>query len=173
MAPPNPPLPAACIFPFHPVSGSHTSIRISESDVGVNCAVTRQNAGSVLKASPADAFVAVGAVEAPASTTPAEATLPLVSRTRPIASQPIGRGAPTRADAEDSMHARSETTAISRLNVMLLRSWSTLPTRRPHQTNVATENAPILRQPKKMGRSLGPFLIMLLVGTGRFELPIS
>src|SRR6516164_5258429 len=46
MMPWNPPPPVPRNRPFHVVSGSHTSILIDESDVGVSVAVTRQNAGS-------------------------------------------------------------------------------------------------------------------------------
>src|ERR1700738_2870909 len=46
MIPWNPPPPVPRNRPFHVVSGSHTSILIEESDVGVSVAVTRQNAGS-------------------------------------------------------------------------------------------------------------------------------
>src|SRR4029077_17659092 len=35
-------------FPFHPETGSHTSILMSESAVGFASATTRQNAGKVL-----------------------------------------------------------------------------------------------------------------------------
>src|SRR5205809_1455075 len=46
MTPWNPPPPVPRNRPFHLVSGSHTSILIEESEVGVSVAVTRQNAGS-------------------------------------------------------------------------------------------------------------------------------
>jgi hypothetical protein len=46
MMPWKPPPPVPRNRPFHVVSGSHTSILIAESDVGVSVAVTRQNAGS-------------------------------------------------------------------------------------------------------------------------------
>ena len=45
IAPSQPPLPTAWNLPFQPSAGSQTSIRISESGVGVSVAVTRQNAG--------------------------------------------------------------------------------------------------------------------------------
>jgi len=45
MLPVHPPLPTAWSFPFHPETGNHTSILISELFVGVTVAVTRQNAG--------------------------------------------------------------------------------------------------------------------------------
>ena len=45
--PAHPPFPTAWYFPFHPDAGSHTSTLMSESDVGVIVAATRQNAGSV------------------------------------------------------------------------------------------------------------------------------
>src|SRR6185295_9859265 len=45
MVPAQAPLPTDCRFPFHPASGSQTSILISESLDGVSVAATRQNAG--------------------------------------------------------------------------------------------------------------------------------
>src|ERR1700691_3368786 len=45
MEPPQPPLPTATNLPFHPVTGSHTSIPISESLVGLSVPATRQNGG--------------------------------------------------------------------------------------------------------------------------------
>jgi len=45
MEPPQPPLPTARNLPFHPVTGSHTSIPISESLVGLSVAATRQKGG--------------------------------------------------------------------------------------------------------------------------------
>src|SRR5882672_12141314 len=48
MVPAHPPLPTAWNLPFHVVlSGSQTSILMSESLVGVSVAVTRQNDGSM------------------------------------------------------------------------------------------------------------------------------
>src|SRR5690349_5526020 len=58
MLPVQPPLPTAWKRPFQPVlptapsargSGSHTSILMSESLVGVSVAATRQNAGAAAK----------------------------------------------------------------------------------------------------------------------------
>src|SRR5262249_40511399 len=51
MVPAHAPLPTDSNLPFHPDSGSHTSIFISESFVGVNVAATRQNDGRPLKTS--------------------------------------------------------------------------------------------------------------------------
>src|SRR5262245_22017856 len=51
MVPAHAPLPTDSNLPFHPDSGSHTSIFISESCVGLNVAATRQNDGRPLKAS--------------------------------------------------------------------------------------------------------------------------
>src|SRR5262252_6089369 len=45
MMPWNPPPPVPRNRPFHVFSGSHTSILIEESEVGVSVAVTRQNVG--------------------------------------------------------------------------------------------------------------------------------
>src|SRR5262245_10696591 len=45
MMPWNPPPPVPRKRPFHVFSGSHTSILIEESEVGVSVAATRQNAG--------------------------------------------------------------------------------------------------------------------------------
>src|SRR5262245_41340974 len=52
-------------FPFHPEAGSHTSILMSESGLGLSMATTRQKAGSARNAS---ARAAVGGANAPAST---------------------------------------------------------------------------------------------------------
>src|SRR5690349_16500491 len=49
MVPAHAPLPTDCKFPFHPFSGSQTSILISESAAGVIVAATRQNAGRLRK----------------------------------------------------------------------------------------------------------------------------
>src|SRR5579859_3575237 len=49
MLPAQAPLPTDCRFPFHPDSGSQTSILISESLLGVSVAATRQNAGTLRK----------------------------------------------------------------------------------------------------------------------------
>src|SRR6266850_2315479 len=46
MTPAQPPLPTAWNFPFQAAAGSHTSIRMSESDDGLSVAATRQKAGS-------------------------------------------------------------------------------------------------------------------------------
>ena len=45
IAPLQPPFPTACNFPFHPDSGSHTSMLIPESVDGVSVAATRQEPG--------------------------------------------------------------------------------------------------------------------------------
>src|SRR5579859_1335767 len=67
MDPANPPLPSPRYLPFHPASGSHTSILISESLAGLSVAATRQNAGRFLVAT-AGMPNAGGATNAPAST---------------------------------------------------------------------------------------------------------
>ena len=50
MVPAQPPLPTAWNLPFHPDEGSHTSILMSESLLGVSVAATRQKAGSAANA---------------------------------------------------------------------------------------------------------------------------
>src|SRR5690348_11261639 len=65
MDPANPPLPSPRYFPFHPESGSQTSILISESLAGLRVAATRQNAGRPLTAA---AGTPGGGPNAPAST---------------------------------------------------------------------------------------------------------
>src|ERR1700720_4762657 len=45
MMPWNPPPPVPRNLPFHPLSGSQTSILMLESEVGVSVAMTRQKAG--------------------------------------------------------------------------------------------------------------------------------
>src|SRR6516165_7138292 len=45
MLPAQPPLPTAWYLPLQPDAGSHISVLISESELGVSVAVTRQNAG--------------------------------------------------------------------------------------------------------------------------------
>src|ERR1044071_55034 len=67
MDPANPPLPSPRYLPFHPESGSHTSILISESLAGFRVAATRQNAGRFLVAA-AGMPKADGGTNAPAST---------------------------------------------------------------------------------------------------------
>ena len=65
--PAHPPFPTAWYFPFHPDAGSHTSTLMSESDVGLIVAATRQKAGSVLYACPPPPPPA-GGENAPAAT---------------------------------------------------------------------------------------------------------
>src|ERR1700760_3775300 len=66
MPPANPPLPSPRYLPFHPVSGSHTSILISESLAGLIVAATRQNAGRFF--TEAGGALAPGGTNAPAAT---------------------------------------------------------------------------------------------------------
>src|SRR6185312_9691799 len=66
MPPAKPPLPSPRYLPFHPVSGSHTSILISESLVGLIVAATRQNAGRFF--TEAGGTIAPGGMNAPAAT---------------------------------------------------------------------------------------------------------
>src|SRR6476646_8516079 len=65
MDPAKPPLPSPRYLPFHPESGSQTSILISESLAGLMLAATRQNAGRFLTAA---AGTPGGGTNAPAST---------------------------------------------------------------------------------------------------------
>jgi hypothetical protein len=46
MEPASPPSPTAWSFPFHPAAGSHTSMLMSESLVGLDVNAIRQNGGS-------------------------------------------------------------------------------------------------------------------------------
>src|SRR4051812_9811281 len=66
MPPANPPLPSPRYLPFHPVSGSQTSILISESLAGLMVAATRQNAGIFF--TDAGGSLAPGGMNAPAAT---------------------------------------------------------------------------------------------------------
>ena len=70
MVPAQAPFPTDCRFPFHPDSGSQTSILISESLTGVIVAATRQNAGRFRKAAPCLPFPPArpGGMKAPAAT---------------------------------------------------------------------------------------------------------
>src|SRR4051812_48445165 len=66
MTPAAPPLPVPRNLPFHaPVGGSHTSILMCDSGVGVSVAATRQNAGVFIGAAVA---AAPGTRNVPAST---------------------------------------------------------------------------------------------------------
>src|SRR5689334_4930892 len=67
MDPAKPPLPCPRYLPFQPVSGSHTSILMSESLAGLMVAVTRQNAGRFL-ADAAGTPEPDGGTNAPAAT---------------------------------------------------------------------------------------------------------
>src|SRR5688572_27043422 len=77
MLPFHPPLPTAWNLPFQPAAGSHTSILMSDSFVGVSVAATRQNAGRSAKALAPPR--PPGWVNAPAATGCAIVTVPLVS----------------------------------------------------------------------------------------------
>ena len=48
ISPANPPFPWARNLPFQAVTGSHTSIAMDESALGVASTTTRQNEGTVL-----------------------------------------------------------------------------------------------------------------------------
>src|SRR5213592_2978263 len=67
MLPAQPPLPTAWNFPFHPRTGSQTSILMSESGEGVSVAATRQKPGRALSCSTA-AGPGPGRVKPPAGT---------------------------------------------------------------------------------------------------------
>src|SRR5687768_1307512 len=75
--PANAPLPTTCSFPFHPVTGSHTSILIVDCGVGFNVAATRQNDGRLANNAVAGARPgrAGGAGKAPALTVSVIVTL--------------------------------------------------------------------------------------------------
>src|SRR6185295_3356452 len=103
MTPAHPPLPTAWNFPFQPDAGSHTSILMSESLVGVNVAATRQNAGSAAigpppARPPPAAPRPAGGVKAPAGTACAIVIVasPRASETRPSHAV-VSVGAPARA----------------------------------------------------------------------------
>src|SRR6476646_1383160 len=66
MDPANPPVPCPRYLPFQPVSGSHTSILISESLAGLIVAATRQNAGRFF--TEAGGSLAPGGINAPVAT---------------------------------------------------------------------------------------------------------
>src|SRR2546423_1021856 len=73
MGPGHAPFPTPRNLPFHPASGSQTSIRMLESGVGFNSAATRQNAGSVdAFAEPGNGTLTSAALKAPAATVSAE-----------------------------------------------------------------------------------------------------
>src|SRR5215472_2228548 len=70
MFPAKPPFPSPRYFPFQPLSGSQTSILISESWAGLMVACTRQNAGRFL--TEAGGALAPGGINCPAATSCAE-----------------------------------------------------------------------------------------------------
>src|SRR5262245_28616333 len=80
IVPAHPPLPTASNFPFQPDCGNHSSILMSESELGVSVAVTGQNAGRVANApAPLPLPAPAGGTNAPAATTAAEVTFAFVS----------------------------------------------------------------------------------------------
>src|SRR5262245_14222654 len=111
MAPLSPPLPDACTLRFQPESGNHTSIRISESGVGVNRAATRQKAGSVLNTFAAAAFGGGCGTNPPAAIDSAEVTVPLASVIFASDSQAIGAATAARGKVSDPPNARTTATA--------------------------------------------------------------
>src|SRR5688500_2916154 len=68
MEPAHPPLPTARSLLFHPATGIHTSILISDCAVGREVAATRQNAGRVVYTLPPRPPRPPGAVNPPAAT---------------------------------------------------------------------------------------------------------
>src|SRR6185503_17105174 len=81
MVPAQAPLPTDCRLRFHPLSGSQTSILISESLTGVMVAATRQNAARFRNADPCWPFPPArsGGVKAPAATGSAMVMVVLLS----------------------------------------------------------------------------------------------
>lgn len=103
MVPPSPPFPDTWSLRFHPDCGSQTSTRMSESVEGVSRKVTRQNAGSVLNAALAFAFVAPAGTNAPAGMDSEDSTRPSGKAVCDSASHAIGAGgaeSPAESDAE-------------------------------------------------------------------------
>src|SRR5215470_12348006 len=111
MAPLSPPLPDACTLRFQPESGNHTSIRMSESGVGVSRAVTRQKAGTVPNTLAADALGAGCGTNAPAAIDSALTIAPFVSVIFASASQATGAATAVRGNVSDPPNARTTATA--------------------------------------------------------------
>src|SRR5262245_1196474 len=86
---------------------------MSESGVGVSRAVTRQNAGSFLNVSAADALVGVGRVNPPASTDSAETIVPPASGTLARAAHAMGPAAATRVESDPASARMAATPANS------------------------------------------------------------
>src|SRR5262245_19725826 len=103
MVPPSPPLPTACSLRFHPSSGSHTSTRMSESDVGVSRADTRQNAGRSLNAA---ALPGDGGVKLPGCTD-SDVSVAFGTARLPNAAHVVGAAAATRAAGPDPPKAQT------------------------------------------------------------------
>src|SRR5215217_6467127 len=78
MEPAQAPLPTCWNLLFHPLSGSQTSLLMSESADGVSVSWTRQKAGNPVSALGASAPCDDGGVNCPADTAVAELTLPCV-----------------------------------------------------------------------------------------------
>src|SRR6516165_12688943 len=111
MAPLSPPLPDACTLRFQPESGSHTSIRMSESGVGVSRAVTRQKAGSVRNRLAPDALGGGWVVNPPAGIDSAESIVPFVSVIFARDSHARGAAPAVRGNVSDPPNARTTATA--------------------------------------------------------------
>jgi hypothetical protein len=86
---------------------------MSESNVGVRRAVTRQKVGSVLKAFDADAFVDDGTRKPPTGTLSAEVIAPSAIFICARASQLVGAAAWTPRGASSAPHASSAIPVIS------------------------------------------------------------
>src|ERR1700688_4445173 len=112
MAPDQPPLPTPMNLPFQPTAGIHTSILISESELGRIVAATRQKAGSCRNAVCCPGL-RLGSVKAPAAT--ASALLMVVvgkeSADKPSQPAPKAAGIVTRSasikvvDTEPPLHS--------------------------------------------------------------------
>src|SRR5258705_3604354 len=79
MEPAHAPLPTSWNLPFHPLSGSQTSLLISESDEGVSVSSRWQNAGRLVIAFGASAPGAAGGVNCPLVTARAAVTFAFIS----------------------------------------------------------------------------------------------
>src|SRR4051794_34298763 len=70
MVPANAPFPTTSSLPFHPLTGSHTSILMSDRGDRLSVAATRQNAGSIANGlvAPGPPVRPAGALNSPAPT---------------------------------------------------------------------------------------------------------
>src|SRR5262245_11688400 len=114
MTPAQPPFPTAWNLPFQPFAGSHTSILMSESVVGVSVAATRQNDGRVAYgfAPPAPRRPPSGGANAPGATT---STRSIVAAFNAVPARLSQVAADTRAaDAAITIAASAMTLFIAR-----------------------------------------------------------